>query len=57
MDFRQAQKELFLIPEEYNKGTITFEKVAKFIAVFAKREDDSVSPRYHYSELRLTRLN
>lgn len=56
-DFRRAQKELFLIPEKDDKGPITFEQFAKFIAVFAKCEDDSVSLRYHYGELRLTRLN
>lgn len=56
-DFEKAVTE-HLIPSEDNNGEkITFERFARFVAPFAELEDDQVSPRYHYGELRLTRLN
>ena len=36
---------------------VTFERFARFIAAFQKLPDESVSPRYRYGELRLSRLN
>lgn len=52
-DFEKAVTE-HLIPSEDNNGEkITFERCARFIAPFAELEDNQVSPRYHYGELRL----
>lgn len=56
IDFRKAQ-DAGLIPLNDGQDAITFEGFAKFIAPFAKVENDAVSPRHHYGELRLTRLN
>jgi hypothetical protein len=57
-DFRLASSDaLSLIPADDGTEQITFERFAKFIAPFAQLEDSSVNPRYHYGELRLTRLN
>ena len=57
-DFRLATNDaLGLIPSDDVEHLITFERFAKFIAPFALLEDLSVNPRYHYGELRLTRLN
>lgn len=58
VDFRKAvEPELQLIPHGDGKSAITFEKFVEFIAPFVTLDDDSVSPRYQYGELRLTRLN
>jgi hypothetical protein len=51
-DFHIAVKSK-LIPIE----NITFNQFCKFIKQFRECTDDEVSPRYHYGELRLTRLN
>ena len=65
-DFRLAtsdEHQLVLIPKDDGSITadgsdhITFERFARFIAAFQKLPDDSVSPRYRYGELRLSRLN
>jgi hypothetical protein len=57
IDFRKAQSaELGLIPTD-DKVPITYERFAAFIAPFAELDDDRVKPRYHYGEMRLTRLN
>jgi hypothetical protein len=56
-DFREAQDNLHLIPKKKGQNDITFEEFAKFIGQFADIKDDSVTPRYQYGELRLTRLN
>jgi hypothetical protein len=57
-DFRLASSDaLGLIPTDDGSCQITFERFAKFIAPFAQLEDGNVNPRYHYGELRLTRLN
>jgi hypothetical protein len=58
IDFRKAQdEELGLIPTNDGQNPITYERFAQFIAPFADLDDDKVSPRYHYGEMRLTRLN
>lgn len=51
-DFRIATKEHYLIP----KG-IKYAEFTRFISGFQDATDDVVSPRYHFGELRLTRLN
>ncbi len=65
-DFRLAssdEHQLALIPKDDGSVSadgsdhITFERFARFIAPFQKLPDDSVSPRYRYGELRLSRLN
>ncbi|CZR57786.1 uncharacterized protein PAC_07675 [Phialocephala subalpina] len=57
IDFRKAQSaELGLIPTD-DKDPITYERFAAFIAPFAELDDGRVRPRYHYGEMRLTRLN
>ena len=65
-DFRLAtsdEHQLALIPKDDGSVSadgsdrITFERFAGFIAAFQKLPDDSVSPRYRYGELRLSRLN
>lgn len=65
-DFRLAtddEHQLALIPKDDGSisadgsDQITFERFAGFIVAFHKLPDDSVSPRYRYGELRLTRLN
>lgn len=65
-DFRLAtgdEHQLALLPKEDGSNAengldrITFERFSKFIAGFHKLPDDNVSPRYHYGELRLSRLN
>jgi hypothetical protein len=57
IDFRKAQStELGLIPTG-DKDPITYERFAAFISPFAELDDDRVGPRYHYGEMRLTRLN
>lgn len=65
-DFRLAtsnEHQLALIPNDDGSvcadgsDHITFERFAGFIAAFQKLPDDSVSPRYRYGELRLSRLN
>lgn len=65
-DFRLAtsdEHQLALIPKDDGSVSadgsdhITFERFARFIAAFQKLPDDSVSPRYRYGELRLSRLN
>jgi hypothetical protein len=58
IDFQRAQStELRLIPTGDESNPITYERFAQFIAPFAELDDDSVRPRYHYGEMRLTRLN
>ena len=58
IDFRKAQsQELGLIPVSDGENPITYERFAQFIAPFAKLDDANVNPRYHYGEMRLTRLN
>jgi hypothetical protein len=58
IDFRKAQStELGLIPTNNDKGPITYEQFAQFIAPFTELDDDGVAPRYQYGEMRLTRLN
>ncbi|KAF2663511.1 hypothetical protein BT63DRAFT_418977 [Microthyrium microscopicum] len=58
VDFRKAQsKKLGLIPADDGKDTITYERFSRFIAPFADLPDDQVAQRYHYGEMRLTRLN
>ena len=52
-----------LIPKDDGLGEtdgseqITFERFVKFISPFERLPDDLVNPRYHYGELRLSRLN
>ena len=46
-----------LLPKDDRSDQLTFERFAKFIAAFHKLSDESVSPRYCYGELRLSRLN
>ena len=65
-DFQLATRdehELALLPKDDGSDKvngldkISFERFANFIAGFHNLPDDSVSPRYHYGELRLSRLN
>lgn len=57
-DFRLASsEELGLIPRDDGTDRLTFERFANFIRPFALLEDRNVNPRYHFGELRLTRLN
>ena len=65
-DFRLAtgdEHQLALIPKNdgsistHDSDSITFERFARFMAAFQNLPDDSVSPRYRYGELRLSRLN
>ena len=57
-DYRIALREEYtLVPNDDGEERITWERFAKFIAWFDKIGDDRVNPRYHYGELRLTRLN
>ncbi|KFY80619.1 hypothetical protein V499_00550 [Pseudogymnoascus sp. VKM F-103] len=58
IDFRKAQStELGLIPTNDGTNPITYERFAQFIAPFAEIDDDNVTPRYQYGEIRLSRLN
>ncbi|KAF1990169.1 hypothetical protein K402DRAFT_371200 [Aulographum hederae CBS 113979] len=59
VDFCKAQsQELGLIPaRDDGQDPITFERFTTFIAPFSKIHDSEVSPRFHFGELRLTRLN
>jgi hypothetical protein len=58
IDFRKAQStELGLIPTDDGENPITYKRFAQFITPFAELDDDMVRPRYHYGEMRLTRLN
>lgn len=58
IDFRKAQStELGLIPTHDGESPITYERFAQFIAPFAEIDDDGVTPRYQYGEIRLSRLN
>ncbi|KFY61925.1 hypothetical protein V496_04797 [Pseudogymnoascus sp. VKM F-4515 (FW-2607)] len=58
IDFRKAQStELGLIPTDDGENPITYERFAQFIAPFAEIDDDRVTPRYQYGEIRLSRLN
>src|SRR5690242_791733 len=50
-DFRIAQ-EKGLVPSD-----VTWERFCRFVSALHSIEDDMVSPRYRYGELRLTRLN
>jgi hypothetical protein len=57
-DFIKAQdSSLRLIPSHDGNNPITYEQFANFIAPFSALGDHQVSSRYHYGELRLSRLN
>jgi len=57
-DYRIAMREEYgLIPKDDGEERIMWERFAIFIGWFDKVADDCVNPRYHYGELRLTRLN
>ena len=57
-DYRIAIREEYsLIPDDDGGAPITWERFATFIEWFDKVADHRVNPRYHYGELRLTRLN
>ncbi|KAG7285032.1 hypothetical protein NEMBOFW57_009650 [Staphylotrichum longicolle] len=56
IDFKQAC-DLHLIPKKANGTLPTYEEWCEFIVPFARAGDDRVSRRYHYGELRLTRIN
>jgi len=56
LDFDDACQ-LRLIPEKGNGQMPTYEEWCRFIAPFARVGDEHVSLRYHYGELRLTRIN
>jgi hypothetical protein len=55
-DFRKA-KESYLIPKVEGRADLTFEDFAQFIQQFEWVENSSVTPRYHYGNLQLPRLN
>ena len=58
IDFRKAQSlELGLVPVDDGSSPITYERFAQFIAPFTQLDDSKVPPRYHFGEMRLTRLN
>ncbi|KAK3899997.1 hypothetical protein C8A05DRAFT_17644 [Staphylotrichum tortipilum] len=57
IDFREACK-LNLIPPKNKKGKkLTYEEWCEFIKPFAKVGDNHINRRYHYGELRLSRIN
>ncbi|KAK3897395.1 hypothetical protein C8A05DRAFT_19833 [Staphylotrichum tortipilum] len=56
IDFQQAC-DLRLIPKKGNGQLPTYEEWCEFMVPFSQASDDLVSRRYHYGELRLTRIN
>ncbi|KAK4038094.1 hypothetical protein C8A01DRAFT_48269 [Parachaetomium inaequale] len=56
IDFEDACQ-LRLIPEKGNGQMPTYEEWCKFIVPFARVGNQHVNRRYHYGELRLTRIN
>lgn len=57
VDFKRASGDLGLIPADDGVDSITYERFAEFIEPFMDLDDTSVSPRFAFGELRLTRLN
>lgn len=57
LDFRMATEDMVLVPTSSCGERLTLEEFLSFITPFADLPDNQVSPRYHYGELRLTRLN
>ncbi len=63
IDFRNATSdELRLIPTTCHQNqnqtiALTFEAVSQFLSQFEKINDEDVSPRYSYGQLRLARVN
>jgi hypothetical protein len=56
IDFQEACR-LRLIPPKRKGKRPTYEEWCEFIAPFARISDDEVNRRYHYGELRLSRIN
>lgn len=56
IDFLEAC-DLKLIPKKDNGELPTYEEWCEFIEPFARVGDDHVNRRYHYGELRLSRIN
>jgi len=57
-DFRIAvNSEMHLISRDDGHSPISYEEFVEFITQFQGLDDQSVSPRYSYGALRLTRLN
>jgi hypothetical protein len=56
IDFHEACK-LHLIPAKGNGELPTYEEWCEFIEPFAQVGDDYVNRRFHYGELRLSRIN
>jgi len=56
LDFHQAC-ELRLIPAKANGESLSYEEWCEFIQPFSQVGDAHVNRRYHYGELRLTRIN
>ncbi len=56
IDYREACK-LNLIPPKANGKKPSYEQWCEFIKPFAKVGDNKVNRRYHYGELRLSRIN
>lgn len=56
LDFKQALK-LHLIPNKGDDTSPSYEEWCEFIQPFSQVGDDHVNRRYHYGELRLTRIN
>ncbi|KAK4236408.1 hypothetical protein C8A03DRAFT_16949 [Achaetomium macrosporum] len=56
IDFHQACENR-LIPRKSNGELPTYEEWCEFIVPFAQVGDNHVNRRYHYGELRLTRIN
>ncbi|KAK0718959.1 hypothetical protein B0T21DRAFT_59351 [Apiosordaria backusii] len=56
LDFHEACEKL-LIPKKDNGEFPTYEEWCEFIEPFSLVGDKNVSRRYHYGELRLTRIN
>ncbi|KAK4140052.1 uncharacterized protein C8A04DRAFT_32470 [Dichotomopilus funicola] len=55
-DYREACK-LHIIPPKSDGSTPTYEEWCNFILPFAKVLDKETNRRYHYGELRLSRIN
>ncbi|KAK1829435.1 hypothetical protein QBC39DRAFT_356560 [Podospora conica] len=57
VDFSEACR-LRLVPERSGgRGHPTYEEFCEFVEPFTQTDDDNVNRRFHYGELRLTRIN
>ncbi|KAK0753738.1 hypothetical protein B0T18DRAFT_337548 [Schizothecium vesticola] len=56
VDFAEACR-LRLIPDKHGGGPPTYEEFCDFVEPFTRADDHHVNRRFHYGELRLTRIN